>query len=91
MRGSSAEHSLVYHQHEGSLLELHIGPRRKLGEPHSLTNRFSARVGERSEYAGILTTEVRCVDVETVDMTRSPQLDDTPRSRAKERISGGTG
>ena len=49
-----------------------------LQEPHYLANRFSARVEEHSEYAGILTTEVRCVYVEAVDVPRSPQLDDAP-------------
>lgn len=49
-----------------------------LQELRYLANRFSARVEEPSEYAGILTTEVGCVDVEAVDMPRSPQLDDTP-------------
>lgn len=78
MRGCSVEDSPFYHQHEGFLLELHIGPRRMLQEPRYLANRFSARVGEHSEYAGILTTEVGCVDVEAIDMPRSPQLDDTP-------------
>ena len=49
-----------------------------LQEPRYLANRFLARAEERSEYAGILTTEVRCVYVEAIDVPRSPQLDDAP-------------